>query len=301
MDGNAVIYPKLQYLEPHFNYDDPIERVLAPDILPFPVLKCLKLFSCYKLGDDVMFRGNSATLEKLVLRLDADDVAALSSSPVVNRKFRNLRTLIIDNSQLINNLAQVPMPTMHKFIRNLAANACKVSLTSNVPLSGLIDLTNSSCRFEDIQFLDIKGSKSSLHDILRLLKALPVLAKLFCDIDDLDSGFKLLTDDDLPDHVASNFGNAGKHLHTWLLPQGRGQRSMKVADYVMLLAIACPRLMLVETLCIDSRSYHTRVTEASRSGPFSKYASRLNRFLDGIIIEEEEYETNLMNMMIDDD
>ncbi|KAJ2013882.1 hypothetical protein GGI14_005150 [Coemansia sp. S680] len=147
----------------------------------------------------------------------------------------------------------------------------------------------------------MKGNKSLLHDILRLLKALPVLARLECDIDDLDSGFKLLTDDDLPDHVASNFGNAGKHLHTWLLPHGRGQRSMKVADYVMLLAIACPRLMLVETLSIDSRSYHTRVTEASRSGPFSKYASRLIRLLDGIIIEEEEYETNLMNMMIDDD
>ncbi|KAJ1918607.1 hypothetical protein GGI16_003957 [Coemansia sp. S142-1] len=301
MDGKAVIYPKLQHLKPSFDYNDPIERMLALDVVPFPVLKCLILYSCAQLGDDVMFRGNSATLEKLVIYLDARDVAVLSTSPVFNNGFRNLRTLIIDDIYSMNNLTQVPIPTMHKFIRNLAANTCKLSLTRNVPVSGLIDLTSSNYQFENIQFLDMKGNKSLLHDILRLLKALPVLARLECDIDDLDSGFKLLTDDDLPDHVASNFGNAGKHLHTWLLPHGRGQRSMKVADYVMLLAIACPRLMLVETLSIDSRSYHTRVTEASRSGPFSKYASRLIRLLDGIIIEEEEYETNLMNIMIDDD
>ncbi|KAJ2067566.1 hypothetical protein GGI16_009639, partial [Coemansia sp. S142-1] len=242
MDGNAVIYPKLQYLEPSFDYNDPIERVLAPDIVPFPVLQCLRLFSRYPFGDDVMFRGNSATLEKLSICLDAEDIAILMCNPVFNGEFRNLRTLYIDNGFGRNNLTQVPMPTMHKFIRNVAANARKVSLTSNIPLSGLIDLTSSGCRFESIQFLDMRSKKSSLHDILRLLNALPVLAKLFCDIDDLDSGFKLLTDDDLPDHVASNFGNAGNHLHTWLLPHAGGERSMKVADYVMLLAIACPRL-----------------------------------------------------------
>ncbi|KAJ2058480.1 hypothetical protein GGI08_003423, partial [Coemansia sp. S2] len=194
-----------------------------------------------------------------------------------------------------------PMPTMHKLICNLATNARKLALSCETPVSGLIDLTHSSCRFENIQELAISDSKSSVCDILRLLKTLPVLCELECNIDDLDSGFKSLTDDDLPDHVASNFGNAGKHLHTWLLPHVRGKRSMKVTDYVMLLAIACPRLKSVETLCVDIRSYHTRVTEASQSGPFSKYASRLNRLLDGIVIEEEEYETNLMNMIIDDD
>ncbi|KAJ2108544.1 hypothetical protein GGI16_001092 [Coemansia sp. S142-1] len=301
-DGNAVIYPNLVYLQVHFYLsNDSAERMLAPNITPFPVLKCLKMNSYYQLGDDVMFRGNSDTLEKLELRLDAEDVNILNGSPVFNSEFKSLKKVFIGDSYNRGNLAQAPMPTMHKLICNLATNARKLALSCETPVSGLIDLTHSSCRFENIQELAISDSKSSVCDILRLLKTLPVLSKLECNIDDLDSGFKLLKDDDLPDHVASNFGNAGKHLHTWLLPHAGGERNMKVADYVMLLAIACPRLESVETLCIDSRSYHTRVTEASRSGPFSKYALRLIRLLDGITIIEEDYETNLMNMMIDDD
>ncbi|KAJ2255728.1 hypothetical protein GGI13_001478 [Coemansia sp. RSA 455] len=243
--------------------------------------------SYYQLGDDVMFRGNSDTLEKLELRLDAEDVDILNGSPVFNSEFKSLRKVFIGDSYNRGNLTQAPMPTMNKLICNLVANARKLALSCETPVSGLIDLTRSSCRFKNIQELVMSDNKSSICDILRLLKALPVLSKLECNIDDLDSGFKLLTDDELPDYVASNFGNAGKHLHTWLLPHIRGERSINIADYVMLLAIACPRLKSVETLCIDSHSYHTRVTEASRSGPFSKYASRLNQLLNGIIIVED--------------
>ncbi|KAJ2425825.1 hypothetical protein GGF41_002277 [Coemansia sp. RSA 2531] len=286
-NGKAVIYPKLQYLDLTLNYSNSSKRMLAPNIVPFPVLKCLKMNEFYLFGDDMMFRGNSATLENLELCLYAEDVAVLSTSPVFNNEFKNLRTVSIAGSKARNNLTQVPMPTMHKFIGNLAANARKLALTNNISVSGLIDLASSGCRFENIKELAIRGNKPTLYDILRLLKVLPVLAKLECNIDDWDSGFDQLTDDELPDHVASNFGNAGKYLHTWLLPHTRNERSINIAEYVMLLAIACPRLESVETLCIDSRSYHTRVTEASRSGPFSKYASCLNQLLDGIIIVED--------------
>ncbi|KAJ2104163.1 hypothetical protein GGI09_000267 [Coemansia sp. S100] len=189
--------------------------------------------SYYQLGDDVMFRGNSDTLEKLELRLDAEDVNILNGSPVFNSEFKSLKKVFIGDSYNRGNLAQAPMPTMHKLICNLATNARKLALSCETPVSGLIDLTHSSCRFENIQELAISDSKSSVCDILRLLKTLPVLSKLECNIDDLDSGFKLLKDDDLPDHVASNFGNAGKHLHTWLLPHAGGERNMKVADYLI--------------------------------------------------------------------
>ncbi|KAJ2870795.1 hypothetical protein H4R27_006808, partial [Coemansia aciculifera] len=242
-----------------------------------------------QLGDDAIFRGNSATLMKLVISLDAEDVTILNDSPVFNSKFKNLRTVSISSCKRYS-LKQVPMATMHKFIHSLASNARKLELSFKISVSGLIDLTHSSCRFENIQELAMGGNKPSLYDVLRLLKAFPVLYKLGCGIDDWDPGFDQFTDDELPDYVASTFGNAGKYLHTWVLPQSRGERSMNVADYVMLLALACPRLKPVENLCVDIRSYHTRVTEATRSGPFSKYASRLMRLLDGIEPVDEDYE-----------
>ncbi|KAJ2323867.1 hypothetical protein GGH92_010807, partial [Coemansia sp. RSA 2673] len=52
----------------------------------------------------------------------------------------------------------------------------------------------------------------ALLDVLRLLKVLPNLVKIGCGIDRLGPELQDIATEDLPDHVASMYGKAGKNL-----------------------------------------------------------------------------------------
>ncbi|KAJ2337625.1 hypothetical protein GGH92_007497, partial [Coemansia sp. RSA 2673] len=67
-DGSYVTYPHLRSLELRDDSDDYTpERIAVKGVVPFPRLQCICLYSCYPFCDDVLFRGNSSTLEHLEL------------------------------------------------------------------------------------------------------------------------------------------------------------------------------------------------------------------------------------------
>ncbi|KAJ2886507.1 hypothetical protein IWW38_005225, partial [Coemansia aciculifera] len=77
-DGSAVAYPHLHTLNlfgGSFGSDGP--RPISNGHILFPRLCSLHLRCCYPFGDDIMFRGNSATLKCLELFLDATTVSIL--------------------------------------------------------------------------------------------------------------------------------------------------------------------------------------------------------------------------------
>ncbi|KAJ2036526.1 hypothetical protein H4S04_008761 [Coemansia sp. S16] len=57
---------------------DTFMQVLAPDIVPFPSLISLTLESFYLYDDDVLFRGNSASLKQLCLLINRHTVLKLN-------------------------------------------------------------------------------------------------------------------------------------------------------------------------------------------------------------------------------
>ncbi|KAJ2073759.1 hypothetical protein GGH13_001787, partial [Coemansia sp. S155-1] len=75
-DGEAVVYPNLQHLQLRWcaKHDtDPM--VVTAETVLFPVLRTLQLGSQYPFNNDVLFRGNTATLEYLQITLDRGDVS----------------------------------------------------------------------------------------------------------------------------------------------------------------------------------------------------------------------------------
>ncbi|KAJ2468762.1 hypothetical protein GGI03_000791 [Coemansia sp. RSA 2337] len=87
-----VVYPKLLHLQMYMaGLNDSSAPVFAPGIVPFPVLKSLQLQMGYPFGDDVMFRGNSATLEELEIRLSREMMAMLNNSQAFGKEYKNLK------------------------------------------------------------------------------------------------------------------------------------------------------------------------------------------------------------------
>ncbi|KAJ2727783.1 hypothetical protein IW152_006120, partial [Coemansia sp. BCRC 34962] len=86
-NGGAVVYPDLQYLlmlarsRSHSN-----AQGMSSVVAPFPVLRSLVLYSIYPFYDDAMFRGNSATLEYLNIRLEYDTISMLNHWKVSESK-----------------------------------------------------------------------------------------------------------------------------------------------------------------------------------------------------------------------
>ncbi|KAJ2337003.1 hypothetical protein GGI00_000505 [Coemansia sp. RSA 2681] len=298
-DDNAVVYPNMRDLRlSGVNFDSSATRFLVPDVVPFPRLRSLRLRTPFFLGDDVLFRGNNATLEYLYFKVDAESMTMLCNSQAFGKGFSNLRNIVVEASYGSGSLRLVPERIVSDFLCKLAHSAHRMELRAAIPFAGL--LTSTSCRphFAHIRSLDLFNRPLSLYEMLNMLMSLPVLKNLSSEIGNLGSQFDHIPHDELPDHIASTYLDAGKHLKCWALPCGN-RRGISVAEYVMLVALACPRLRQIESLNVDTRSYHSRVTEATRSGPYSKYASRLIRLLDGIFLEQDE-EVSFMNMLIDD-
>ncbi|KAJ2790118.1 hypothetical protein GGI18_001998, partial [Coemansia linderi] len=77
-DGNSITYPRLLGLSLRCRIDfDNHERVVTPDLVPFPNLQHLTLRPEYPFGDDVVFRGNASTLETLELGLFSMTISLL--------------------------------------------------------------------------------------------------------------------------------------------------------------------------------------------------------------------------------
>ncbi|KAJ2797717.1 hypothetical protein H4S07_005876, partial [Coemansia furcata] len=97
IDNNdeLVVYPKLQSLTFMTWAQEKIAYRPVVDLLvPFPKLKKLRINMEYPFGDDVLFRGNSETLEKLHIELDILTIVMLKRYNVfTGNKFKRLHNI----------------------------------------------------------------------------------------------------------------------------------------------------------------------------------------------------------------
>ncbi|KAJ2086322.1 hypothetical protein GGI16_006623 [Coemansia sp. S142-1] len=83
VDGGYVCYPRLRVLK--LSHPADIEQYKCPPLpgaMPFPNLQRVKIAGCYPFGDDVLFRGNAAKLESLVIETRLEDITMLIKSGV---------------------------------------------------------------------------------------------------------------------------------------------------------------------------------------------------------------------------
>ncbi|KAJ2745399.1 hypothetical protein GGI20_002201 [Coemansia sp. BCRC 34301] len=280
--GNGVVYPNLKQLNMIFStIERTYEQVAAPGIVPFPALTCLRVGMPYPFSDDVMFRGNNTTLEYLSLIISGSTVNVLNDSRVFGNKHGCLRSVKIDEDFRLIDLALVPEATLNKVLCNMIGSAHKLTvsftmagkyLTAAAPVNG----------FQSVRVLWAGIINFSLYEILSLLKAFPALAALRCHVNGVGAELEHAAAENLPDYVATTYSKAGGNLQAWSIPGYHGITHSSVAEFVMLIALACPQLTRVNLGPGDGAVFADKVSEALATEPYSKYALQLNRLFRAV-------------------
>ncbi|KAJ2046600.1 hypothetical protein GGI08_006491, partial [Coemansia sp. S2] len=128
VNGNAVVYPNLRILVANsytisFAIDVSAVITTPKSIVPFPRLKRLALCMSYPYSDNVLFRGNSDTLQYLGMHIDGNTVTRLSEYGVFENRHKSLRSVEIIEAAICTELVHIPESRMSNFLINLLDTA----------------------------------------------------------------------------------------------------------------------------------------------------------------------------------
>ncbi|KAJ2106394.1 hypothetical protein GGI16_001948 [Coemansia sp. S142-1] len=119
-------------------------------------------------------------------------------------------------------------------------------LTKWTPVDRFVAVAPPIHGFTCLKVLEVRFISMAFLDVLRLLKVLPNLVKIGCGIDRLGPELQDIATEDLPDHVASMYGKAGKNLQVIALVWVREMTYSVAPEYAMLMALVCPKLRRIE-------------------------------------------------------
>ncbi|KAJ2837813.1 hypothetical protein FBU31_001064 [Coemansia sp. 'formosensis'] len=280
INGNYIVYPNLKILvidrfQMSITFEVPIPIVTPESIVPFPRLKSLALHTSYTFADNVLFRGNSSTLQHLIMYIDEDIVTKLNECKALENKHKALHSVVIDETGRDTNLSRVPESQLQEYFGNLLDTAHALKLESRYIVRELIGAMQNGCELNFIQKLHVKDSSLSLYGIMCLVKGLPALGMISCSIYGLDSEFEFIPAKELPNHIATTFENAGKNLHTWKLLNQTRSAFKNIAEYIVLLGLACPNLRRVMSRPCDAARYNAYIAKTIQREPYKKYAAQL--------------------------
>ncbi|KAJ1904798.1 hypothetical protein LPJ71_004742, partial [Coemansia sp. S17] len=204
-NGDALVYPNLLHLQlSSRNRNGPNTMAKSSTVTPFPVLRNLKLGATYPFTDDVLFRGNTATLKSLSLNLDYNTITTLSQKRVFECKHKVLRDVTITRYDSNWNTTVNSEVSMDKFLNHLVDSAKRL----RVPALRMDKVCLSAMRhgqgFKDIKILYLCDSLS-VFDVLGMLKAIPALVKFTGGIKSLGPELENISDSELPDYMVSTY------------------------------------------------------------------------------------------------
>ncbi|KAJ2466209.1 hypothetical protein GGI03_002240 [Coemansia sp. RSA 2337] len=279
-DGEYVEYPRARTLTMWFRSDSVVsQRPNFKGAVPFPNLQRLVLGSGHPFGDDVLFRGNGATLKYLSLSLTSEFVTLLTRHNVfTSTSHPKLLYVAIHLPFAFYPDELVEATTYLKFGYGIAPGAPVRSIvadgfmdkviTQNIPLLG---------SDSNIQYLSLSHTSLSFWDVVSLVKSLPLLSDLHTG----SSGIVVLpqgiTEEKLPEYVLATYAPMGKRFRCWHLSSA--DYPMQVVISVLLLALICPNFDHAAVGYTRSQLFMEILQRQIYMPGFKQYAPRLKRLL----------------------
>ncbi|KAJ2431514.1 hypothetical protein GGF41_000513 [Coemansia sp. RSA 2531] len=279
-DGDFVTYPHLHTLEltgdPEY---DAMLHPVFPGVVAFPSLRRLKIDYEYSFGDDVVFRGNAATLESLHLYLGNRAIDVLRKYGVFTAnshpKLRYVRLWY--GMDCVLSMFDVPTDAV-QFAMGIGRAAPmrdiggfsgdQEEIPSLLRLNGL----------DSIQVLSLDETYLNTWEVIELIKALPMMSDLYLmpvSLGPLPDGVTL---DELPEFAISTHAPMGKRFRCCHLryPTTRGYTKVK---WVLLLALTCPNFTFVSTPPTMRKEFIKQLKAEIDTDMFKPYASRFQCFI----------------------
>ncbi|KAJ2066783.1 hypothetical protein GGI08_001702, partial [Coemansia sp. S2] len=187
-------------------------KAIVTKAVPFPVLRILTLNTSYPFDDDVLFRGNTATLEYLNFRVDKDIVTMFNRFKTFENRHKVLRHVIVQEDTVYDSVSLVSKADMIRFLKNLTSFAQRLSVWSSTLQKMPIVAMQHGQAFKNIKVFEVRLGRPSLFDNLCLLKALPALVDLRSSINGLGPELDSISSEGLPDYIASSYFDSGVNL-----------------------------------------------------------------------------------------
>ncbi|KAJ2879996.1 hypothetical protein H4R27_004987 [Coemansia aciculifera] len=275
-DGSYVTYPCLRTLELRgLPINDKRSLPNFPGAAPFPLLRCLAVRLRYPFGDDVLFRGNSATLESLALRMDRLTVAMLRHdgvfTPTSHPKLRCV------NLERLDRIVPKPFATYAEVVRYALSvgPGAPVRIMDGVLSSyNLLRALSLPDDYSSIRVLSIPSTDLDIWQAISLIKALPLLSDLhsrFPSIGPMPNG---TTRAKLSEYMVSTYAPVGKRFRCWHIGRYAGN-----VECMILLALACPNFDYVAMDQEERKPFMKDLKMFIGLDRFKPYAPRLCRLL----------------------
>ncbi|KAJ2700773.1 hypothetical protein H4218_001862, partial [Coemansia sp. IMI 209128] len=279
-DGKYLEYPclhRFKLVSP--NYTPPPKPSAPEGVVPFPYLRALHLRCDYPFGDDVVFRGNSSTLEYLALGLSPKLVEVLGRfKTFTSTSHPKLGCVVIE---VLSNFSRRAFDSADAYLRfalsiapgasvRVVPNLSRYSVDSSTALSHFYG-------YASIQVLHLAGTDISLLGAIGLIQSLPLLSDILVNAPTLGELSESFKEDELPDYVRTTYAPMGERFRC--LQVYNDCDYIELATCMLLLALICPNFDYVAVL----GGYRAMLMEPMREkieGPlFSNYAPRLRRLL----------------------
>ncbi|KAJ2108998.1 hypothetical protein GGI16_000905 [Coemansia sp. S142-1] len=241
--GDCVEYPRLRTLKLQFKSvcRSPCRPILS-GAAPFPCLLRLYLGSCYFFDDDVLFRGNAATLEYLRLSPCRQTISLLNEYQVLTPSSHpQLQHVAIRSPPLDTSYSFDTSVGYLEFVMSIAPRA-SVRQIPNIDsydedfTSALSILGDYPC----IQVLTLGYADLSLWQAIMLVKSLPLLSDMKIGAPTLGELPPGVAMSGLPEYVRSNHAPIGKRFRCWHITYHPECNVAEMAMATLLLALACP-------------------------------------------------------------
>ncbi|KAJ2508791.1 hypothetical protein IWW47_000425 [Coemansia sp. RSA 2052] len=280
--GRCMEYPCLHTLRLFSDYENAILRSsISNGAAPFPQLRRLAMRWAYPFGDDVLFRGNAATLEYLKIVLDSELVAMLKQrnifTPTSHPKLKCV------NIKLCSSDASGVFPAAPEYLQFALSIAPRASALAIPFLSSFGSTLTAELEMlgnhNSIQVLSLYRTTLSFWGIVNLIKSLPLLSDLKTGVptmDELPQGVALAQ---LPEYARSTHAPMGRRFRCWHITFSPLTKLANLATCVLVLALICPNF---DYAVVDGRYRERFMQEMKRqiAEPwFIQHAPRLRRLL----------------------
>ncbi|KAJ2070242.1 hypothetical protein GGH13_004164 [Coemansia sp. S155-1] len=253
------------------------------DIAPFPALLVLSVDGGYPFDDDLLFRGNGATMESLHIPFSAIARNGLGRFNVLKRSGVTKMSCIstgyvtdLDKSFLVEN-PDAPIARQVRQMLELATRLKYATDTAGVTILHSICAAPNTAVLQHLEFGQLWFSADNL---IKLLVALPSLVSLSCGIHKLEAELEAIPVSERPSHLCDQY-----------YPLSRNFRMLRVAYSVvntttediayaaMLIAILCPNFVQVDLPLKQRRDFGREIAWAMVNSTFKPYADSISRLI----------------------
>ncbi|KAJ2258444.1 hypothetical protein GGI13_000597 [Coemansia sp. RSA 455] len=277
-DGGYVTYPCLHTLE-LWQHNTAMYSNLPvfPGAVPFPFLRSLRISLPALFGDNVLFRGNSATLESLVLNMDAEIVPALRQHSVFTpTSHQKLRRVILKRMDTLVPATFATYAEAIRFALSIGPGA-SVRGIEEVPSAGeLLSALFLPSEYSSIRVLSIPDTELDIWQAISLIKSLPLLSDLYAPFPSIGSLPNGVTRTKLPEYMVPTYAPMGEKFRCWHL-----ELYNDGVERMLLLALICPNFDYAAVSPPYRELFMAHMNVKIKSNGFRQHKERLQRMLFG--------------------